>query len=244
VDRKTKLLALIVFLVVVTSFLTWRFLLANSPSLSQRESATRVMAEYLASKFHPKSVVVLGNPFSQASGRPQNIYTFQNAGVEGLRKGFGAATQVKVVFPKLKPEVLKNPGSVPVDPESKTPLSFLVAENSLDDVRSENPKAEVVVSLIGLPVNLGAATSWKNAPPPHYALLLPDWRVIGPRAAIIEAFQTGKMAAAVVQKTDAPAEGNVSASGYRAAFDASFVLVTRDNVEQLIATEPQLFGLR
>ena len=99
----------------------------------------------------PKKVLVLSNPFSQQSGRSEQVYDFEKAGVAGLKEGFGKAVKIEVVFPALKPEVLNDPRSVQVDPQTTTPLSFLVSEQAFSDVLQKHPDADLMVSLIGLP---------------------------------------------------------------------------------------------
>src|SRR5262249_49245814 len=151
----------------------------SKPAVSERQIATRNLAEYLKSTIKPKAVLVISNPFSQLPNRPPQVYEFEKAGIAGLQEGFGKEVSLKVDFPELKPQALANPASVPMDPGTTTPLSFLVTEQSFEKVIQKNPDCDVVVSLIGLPVNLHASEAWTKAGPPRFALLLPDWRIIG-----------------------------------------------------------------
>ena len=209
---------------------------------SERTIATRVMAEYLAKTATPKAVLVVSNPFTQQRGRAAEVYAFEEAGIEGLKQGFGDKVPVKVVFPKLKEEVLRDPASVPVDPQTTTPLSFLVTESAFSEVIQQHRDCDVVVSLIGLPANLRAFKEWAQAGPPRFALLLPDWRMIGGPDEIKRAFSQKKLVAAVVHKPNAPAEAGTGEA--RAIFDRRFLLVTAENVEQLLNEHPATFGLR
>ena len=206
-----------------------------------RAVATRVLAEYVAKMAQPKGVLVISNPFTQQEGRAAEVYAFEKAGVQGLKQGFGEKVSVTVVFPKLKEEVLRDPGSVAVDPQTTTPLSFLMAENAFSEVIQQNPNCDVVVSLIGLPVNLGGVKEWSESGRQKFALLLPDWRMIGGGDAILKAFREKKLVAAVVNKPNAlESAGN----SYKEEFENRFLLVTAENVEGLLRDEPEVFGLR
>lgn len=210
---------------------------------SDRAIATRVMAEYLSSAAAPKAVLVISNPFSQQPGRPAEVYAFEEAGIDGLKEGFGGKVPLTVAFPKLKEEVLRDPASVQIDPKTTTPLSFLVTENAFSEVIQQHPECDVVVSLIGLPANVPGLKEWSRAGAPRFALLLPDWRMIGGREEILRVFREKKLVAAVVNKPNAPEERNGSGD-YRAVFDRRFLLVTSENVEQLLREHPTIFGLR
>jgi hypothetical protein len=94
-----------------------------------------------------------------------------------------------------------------------------------------------VVSLIGLPLNLGGFKQWNQPGKPQFALLFPDWRMIGNEAAIVRAFQSGKLIAAVARK---PVPTEVQGDA-KAQFDAKYFLVTRDNVEGLMKEHPAIF---
>lgn len=209
---------------------------------SERTIATRVMAEYVVKAAAPKAVLVISNPFTQQKGRAAEVYAFEEAGIDGLKQGFGDKVTVKVAFPKLKEAVLRDPASVPVDPQTTTPLSFLVTESAFSEVIQENRDCDLVVSLIGLPANLPAFKEWAQAGSPRFALLLPDWRMIGGRDEIRRAFSQKKLVAAVVNKPNAPAEAGTGEA--RAIFDRRFLLVTAENVEQLLNEYPAAFGLR
>jgi hypothetical protein len=214
---------------------------SQSAPESDRAVATRVLAEYLAKVVQPKAVLVISNPFTQQSGRSPEVYAFEKAGVEGLKEGFGAKIPVTVAFPKLKEEVLRDPGSVAVDPQTTTPLSFLVAENSFSEVIRQNPNCDVVVSLIGLPVNLAAMKEWSQPQGPKFALLLPDWRMIGGRDEIVRAFKGKKLIAAVANK---PGASDTPARDDKEQFENRFLLVTVENVEGLLRDFPAVFGLK
>lgn len=215
---------------------------AKNAPVSEREMATRVLAQELAKRLSPKNVLVISNPFSREAGRPEQVYQFEKAGINGLREGFGTGVQVAVDYPALKPEALRDPGSVQVDPQSSTPLSFLVADGAFSEVARKHPGADLIVTLIGLPVNLATFSEWNQPSGPKFALLLPDWRIVGDRDAISKAYQSGKLVAAVVRKPQATAEETSSNSA--SDFAERYWLVTKENVENLMTEHPGAFGLR
>lgn len=176
------------------------------------------------------------------SGRPAEIYKFEKAGIEGLRRGFGAKTDMRVVFPKLRPEAISNPGSIPIDSATKTPLSFLVEDNSFDELVSRNRDCQVAVSLIGLPLKMQSSTVWKGSEAPRFGLLLPDWRMIGDAKMIRDAFQNGKLLAAVVAKPGGAPEDAPATGDYRTEFGSRFILVTKANIDSLLASSSSLFN--
>jgi hypothetical protein len=218
---------------------TW--LGCKKPALTDREIATQVLAEYLKTNLHPKAIGVISNPFSQTPGRATQVYQFEKAGIAGLERGFGKGAALKVVFPKPRPEVLQNPASVPLDPKTTTPLSFLIRAEAFGEAIKEVPNCDLVISLIGLPSNVNQMDAWTKPGSPRFALLLPDCRVIGDLATVRAAFASGKIAAAVLPKPGAIGSGTVS-SDYRAHFETRFLLVTPQNANEVIAKAPQLFA--
>ena len=227
--------------ILLLGLLAFSFGCSDSAPLSDRELATTVLAQESAKVVRPKKVLVLSNPFSQQSGSPAQVYDFEKAGITGLQEGFGNAVKMDVVFPQLKPEVLKDPRSVQVDPQTTTPLSFLVTEQAFSDVLQKNPDSDLAVSLIGLPLNLAGFKQWNQSGRPQFALLFPDWRMIGNETAIVRAFQSGKLVAAVVRK---PLPDEKQQGDAKAQFAARYFLVTRENVETLLREHPAIFFLR
>jgi hypothetical protein len=201
----------------------------KSAFVSEREAAVEALARHVAMEAKPSAVLVFSNPLVQAKGRSAENYELDQAGLRGLRRGFGEKIRLQQVFPALRPEAVQNPASVSVDPNSTTPLSFFVAEDAFQKAVEENPACTVAVSLIGLPVNLRAFPAWSKPGAPRFALLMPDWRMIGGRAEVLAAFNSGKLVAAIVQD---PA----------GAAGSQFQLVTRSNVGELIQAKPHLFG--
>ncbi|HUS34675.1 MAG TPA: hypothetical protein VM680_04915 [Verrucomicrobiae bacterium] len=196
----------------------------NRAPLSQREVATQVLAEYIRKTASPKSVVVISNPLAPQAGMTSDMSTFEKAGVAGLRKGFGSAVDLTVALPKTKGE----PGSVFYDPNTRTPMSFLITDNAFEEIARENPNADVFVSLIGLPANPASMM----AIPKRFAFLLPDFRLMGDASSIRHVFKSGKVIAAVIQRPGVTAPEKVAGSDYKREFEKRYILVTTQNVDE------------
>jgi hypothetical protein len=212
----------------------WHSLRLASPAISEREYASRLLAEFLKSSVQPNAVIVIGNPFADLPSRPVEVYQFENAGVAGARQAFEPIIPVIVAHPELKSSIMENPSSAQIDPRSSTPLSFLVESQSFDELCRAHPECDLAISLIGLPVNLSAMRSWTSGGSPRFGLLLPDWRILGDAAAIQKAFASGKLVAAVVRPPNSAAKPD---------FKDRYMLVHSNNVAELLSRFPQSFGL-
>jgi hypothetical protein len=241
-----KHVTIIVILLALIGALAWRFLRpeeakARSRAVQHRELALRVMAEYLAGQAANQQALVLSNPFSRKPGQKAEVYAFETAGVEGLKQGWGDKVRLlAVAFPELNPAYADNPAAAPIDPRSTTPLSFLTTPDAWDRLAQQHPQADLWISLIGLPLSLQSLEVWRQ-PKPRFALLLPDLRMIGDQAAVLEAFRRGKLAAVVLNRPGAPAEQAAPERDYRAEFERRFLLLTTENLPTVLQLYPQLF---
>ena len=209
-------------------------------SLGHREIATQFLGEYLATHYSGKKVVVLSNPFSTQPGQPREVYQYEKAGLRGLRCGLGNKVTIEqVAYPEIRPAFFKDRRSVPIDPATTTPLSYIVAEDALDKISRQYPQAEIFVSLIGLPINVLQTETWKAGR--KFALLLPDLRMLGDQSSIRAAFQSGKIAAIVLNKPGAPADNQPLGRDPKMEFSLRFLLVTPENVDQCLKAYPRLF---
>ena len=213
-------------LVAAAAVAVWYFTRGDEQATAfrSRQSATRMLGQYLAKKFPQGQIVVVSNPFTQINA-PSEIIEMEQAGITGLQDGFGKDRALKVVLPELKQAARTDPRSLLKDPETPTPLSYLVAEDSFDKLVAD---ADVVVSLIGLPAELDQVASWHKTGKPAFALLLPDLRMIGDAATVRTAMKNGKLAAFVVTNPD------------RANTQKAFLLVTPENLDALTQQYPAL----
>ena len=211
-------------------------------ALLTRELATLGLAEHLSRNFPGQRALVVSNPFTQRKGLAKEVYTYEQAGIRGLQKGFaGKVTVEAVAFPELKSEAQKDPRSVFIDPATTTPLSYLVAEGAFDALSKQHPNCDLIVSLVGLPVDLSLVEIWQKNGAPKFALLLPDLRVLGDAAAVMAAVKSGKLAAFVLNKPSAPPEQTAHGKDRAQEFNRRFILVTPQNIEQVAQDYPQLF---
>jgi hypothetical protein len=244
-DTKLKA-AMVVVLLAVAAFIGRRLFFSGDRVVGQnavarREIALRVLGEYLAGQGSGQLAVIVSNPFTQRGGAPGEVLAFEQAGLRGLKQGWGRKVKLAgVFFPELSAAALADPSAVNMPPDATTPLSFLTAERAWDALLKQHPGADLVVSLIGLPADLPALELWQR-PKPQLALLLPDLRLLGDRAAIIAAFRRGKLVAAVLNRPGAPPQSAALDADHRAGFANHFVLVTAENLEAVLSIYPGLF---
>jgi hypothetical protein len=242
-----SLLTLALLVALLAGLGVWWFA-RNNPyrhALRVRELATWGLADCVA-KTHPgRRVLVLSNPFTQRAGTAKEILQAEAAGLRGLKRGFGTRLSLAAVeFPELKPGALTNPRGLFIDRETTTPLSYLVASDAFDKAVNQHPDCGLVVSLIGLPVELERVQCWQRPGAPCFALLLPDLRLIGDAAAVQGAVSSGKLAAFVLARPGAPTAESAPGRDAAAEFERRFVLVTGENFEQVRRTYPGLFPRR
>jgi hypothetical protein len=236
--------ALVFVILVAAGFLLWFFFKPDPQrsALRAREIATRGLAEHLARSQPGKSALIISNPFTQRPDTARTIVETEQAGIRGLREGFGkGVTVAAVVFPELKPEARDNPRALLADVETSTPLSYLVEPEAFDQLAGKHANCELIVSLIGLPLEVARCEAWKAEGAPAFALLLPDLRIIGDAAAVKAAMKSGKLAAFVLARPGAPGDGTTASRDWKAEFEKRFLLVTAENVEQVMQAHPGLF---
>jgi hypothetical protein len=198
----------------------------KSAGLAAREQAMEALGACIAKLSPQCKVLVLSNPFAKASGYLDEKNQYERAGLRGLRKGLGGHTPVTVVIPEIRAEYFTNRQSLILPPDCRTPLSFAMQPASVDQLADAHPECRVIVSLIGLPPGVDQLRIWSDKDPRCFALLLPDLRVLGPPAKAVEAFQGGKLLAAVDQD----------------AKSGDPLIVTRDNVEAVLERQPKALG--
>jgi hypothetical protein len=240
--RPPKLLSLVILIAAIAGLIEAQFHILRGPQiLNQRELATRVLGSYLAEKYAGNKAVIFSNPFSQKSGQPREVYQFEKAGLRGLRRGLKPTVAIEaVVFPEIRPDFLRNPSAVFIDPATATPLSYVTTDTAWDTLIEQHPGAELIISLIGFPANLRQTKAWRESGK-RFALLLPDLRMVGNSAAIRQAIETGKIAAIILNKPGAPPEDQPLGRDLKMEFDQRFLLVTSETVSPLLKAFPKLF---
>lgn len=227
------------FVLAVAGLLAWKFMAGPNPyrdARAARELATHRLGEYLASQFPGKRVLVFSNPFVKRPETEQRIVDMEEAGLRGLEESLEGRMKIgAVVHPELRPEAGENPRAVPIDSQTTTPLSYLVAPDAFDRGILEHPDCEIVVSLIGLPVELDRCEAWKREGAPSFGLLLPDLRMVGGAPAVVAAIKSGKIAAMVLRKPSGVRDDVTPSNDRATEFDQRYLLVTRENVETIAA---------
>lgn len=242
--KTRSLLALVLVALVVG--LWWRLWhnpdrVVRGRALDRREVALRVLGEFVAAQAPGQRALIIANPFSQLPGQAPAVYAFEQAAVRGLKDGWGDRIQLAgVAYPELSAAAKRDPSSVPLPPDATTPLSFLTTERAWDEIAEKHADANILVSVIGLPVGIQGLGCWRK-PAPRFALLLPDLRLVGDADATLAAFRSGKILAAVLNRPGAPPETAPMARDFRAEFDARFILVTATNIEPVMNFLPNLF---
>ena len=198
----------------------------QNAALAKREQAMQALGACIA-KLNPQcKVLVLSNPFIKDSGYLDDQSQYERAGLRGLRKGLGKQIPVTVVPPEIRAQYYTDRQSLIFPPDCSTPLSFAIEPASVDQLAEAHSDCRVIVSLIGLPSGVEQLKLWDAKSPQSFALLLPDMRVLGPPAKAVEGFQGGKLLAAVVQD----------------ATTGEPLIVTRENVEAVLASQPKALG--
>ncbi len=210
----------------VVFFLLSRRATPESEALSARREAMKLLGAQIIKLRPNANVLVLGNPFSRDAGVFDERKQFERAALRGLRDGLGRSPSITVVFPEIKPEYVANPASVMIPPDSKTPLSFIIKSDAVDQLAAAHPECNVIVSLIGLPVGIERLKVWDQKNPISLGLLLPDLRWLGGPAETVAAFQRGKLLAAVFEKPGTN----------------EHLVVTGENIAPLMQQQPKLLG--
>jgi len=234
-------------IIFVLGALCFWFIFRVTPAdnaLTLRGVATRGLAEYVVNNRIDQCVLVVANPFTQGEGISQEILAVEQAGIRGLEAGFANRVPMEVVYPELRPGARENPRAFPIDPESCTPLSYLVADDAFDNLTEARPDCDLLVSLIGVPLALNQTKCWTNNARMSFALLLPDLHIIGGRDKVKEAVINGKLAAFVLAHPQSPPAEQSIPGEWQKAFEQRFLLVTHENIDQMIEKYPLLFPER
>jgi len=209
-----------------------------------RSLATWGLGDYLA-KTHPDSkVLILANPFSTRPKMDQSVIDKEKSGIAGLESGFSnKMASVKVVYPTLISDAYASPRSLIPDNSVTTPLSFLFATNALIQLHDENPDHDLWISLVGLPVEISNQAIWKMEKGPRFALLLPDLRVIGGAEAVANVVRSGKVVAIVLTQQGRMFNTKSMSRDLRKEFDERYLIVSPENVDEIVEKYPELFRM-
>lgn len=212
-------------------------------ALARRELVLEQLTEAAVREVPKPVVLVVGNPFAPLPGSDPGLREVEEASVRGVQRGIGkaGARYAGIRHPALREEARRDPTAVPIPPGATTPVSFLTEPGAWDRLRSEVPEANLWVSLIGVPADLGETKAWEDPEGPRWALLLPDLKLIGNPDAVRSAFERGRLVALVLARPGAPPESEPVAGDRREEFERRYILVTRESLASVAGAWPDLF---
>lgn len=210
-------------------------------ALTRRRVAARFLGEHLQTQFPRSRVLIVANPYARQSGSSHPIHAFEKAAIDGLKEGWGRTmTLLGVAYPELRPEAHENPGLVPMKSGATTPLSYLTAPGAWEAFTETYTNIDIVVSLIGTPLDLTELSLWRK-PKPRFALILPDLSLIGDATAVREAFRSAKLCGVVLNLPSPPSDSTPLDPDPQVEFAKRFLLVTPQNYELQMGQHPLLF---
>jgi len=198
---------------------------------------------YLAEKFSGSKAVIIVEPQLGAVD-PDSAASAQ---VEGLKEGFGGSIEVVAEISPTIPDSAKNAFSNEMAPmaegeggpeggEMLPPLEFWFTGKLFDQLVTDNKdKCNLIITTIGLPMDLGAMKFWKMKDRPKLALA--SGSVYELKAAIKQQM----VVAAVTYNPKAVYDEKAPPSNLDAAFDKRFLLVTSENVDEVAGAHKDLF---
>jgi len=235
--------------IVAVAAALWQLLGGGTPSgedVARIERAyQRIGAQklgiYLAGRFPNARVLIVTEPKSDAA---PDVPDSNSSLLQGLREGLeGKVTIVGEVAPEM-PEGLSDTfrgetGMPPGEPgmeEMLPPTEFWFTAAVFDKLVEEHKdRCDLVVSTIGLPMDLRGMKFWRMRTAPKLALA--NASVYELRAAI----KSDRVSAAVTYNPTAAFELVMPPSDLDEAFSKRFLLVTAENVDEIAETYAELF---
>lgn len=205
--------------------------------MAYQEVGAQKLGMYLAEKFPGgKAVIIVEPTLNAGAAKPSAV-------VDGLKKGFGTnITVVEEVSPAI-PESAKNAFSeeMPMNEggeggEMLPPLEFWFTAKIFDElVKKNSDKCDLIITTIGLPMDLGAMKFWTMKDRPNLAL------ASGSVYELKKAIAGKAIVAAVTYNPKAVYDEKPPPSDLDAAFDKRYLLVTPENVATVAGEYGDLF---
>ena len=189
----------------------------------QEEANTEYVAlwhvgKVLAQKYPGKSLLVIVAPEKEADGNQVNR-------IKGLEEGL--ASQMQISYVPI--EYLKSK-------KRRRVVSY--SANKLNELLEDNDHTDVIISLIGLPINYYNMPTWNEDLADFYAYRGYAWEVDEDvRDGILTGFITMNPKVKFRGTKGNKAEKSVT------FFDKYFIFMTKDNVESTVRKYPSLFKL-
>lgn len=141
-------------------------------------------------EFLGKEALVIVNPLGHDEA---GVRALESATLEALDKAIRGKLKLVTVQPALKEGAATNIASFAIPPGSSAPLSFLMKEDAFTTLAAENPKAALIISIVGYPEG-----GLKHKHPPAI-LLYPDLRAFGTHQDMQNGFADGHLIAFVLR---------------------------------------------
>lgn len=217
--------------------------------------STERLGEYLAEKYPGSKAVVVITPPSKYAAQSANVL------VEGLKKGLAGKVEI---LAEIAPEMPKMPmmpgGMMPPPPPGGAPAPgagdakappgapspeemmmmgppefWLTAERFDAMLQPYIGKADIVITTIGLPMDMPKMKFWTLNPRPKMVI------ASGSIFELRKAIEAGAVAAAITYNPKAQYDNKAPPSKLDDAFNKRFLLVTPESVEQIAKDHPELF---
>jgi len=199
---------------------------------------------YLGERFSGSKAVIIVEPQFGSAADPDSAASAQ---VDGLKEGFGGRIEIVAeISPKI-PDSAKNAFSQEMAPmaegeggpeggEMLPPLEFWFTGKLFDQLVTDNKdKCDLIITTIGLPMDLGAMKFWEMKDRPKLAL------ASGSVYELKQAIKKGVIVGAVTYNPKAVYDEKPPPSDLDAAFDKRFLLVTPENVDTVAREHRDLF---
>ena len=128
------------------------------------KSQAVVLGRHLAEKYPGCKVLVIANQNYEKSRRQKKL-------IDGIKEGLGSGGELVAVDSlniQMAPEGGGPPGAGP-PPEMMMPLEEIMEAAHFDEVIEAHPDCNVIISLIGLPQDVGEMALWKIEDPEERA---------------------------------------------------------------------------
>ncbi|OPZ31721.1 MAG: hypothetical protein BWZ02_00049 [Lentisphaerae bacterium ADurb.BinA184] len=211
--------------------------------LAYERISTKKLGTYLAEKFSGGKALVI----KSVEFMPQQAVDPRfEAQMAGLKEGLGEAVEIgAVVSPEIPEEYKKYMESMPKGPEGEDMgyammgpmMDTMLQAKDFNKLIKEMPEGtNLIISLIGLPMDLNNLSLWtmKNAPKLVLvsAMNLPQLQ---------EAIREGYVTAMLTYRPDPDMQDPSIPKDPEAAFNKRYLLVTPENVQELAGQYPMLF---
>jgi hypothetical protein len=189
-------------------------LIANEMKFAR--AASFVMGEELAKKYPNATALVVVDEYYEKSKRQKEM-------VEGLKEGINGKINIAAIdYVKVPPpEGMTNPEEIEM-----MPMMERMRAEHFDELIKEHKDCNLVISLVGLPYDVGEMEIWRmdESDRPKMALLFADVHNLG--RAIWAGYLTALTYRPGVKFTEDPAPDDP-----REAYKKRYVILTKDNVK-------------